>query len=147
MSIHFSVYPFGRLVTYTVEGVPTPAEVEAFLDAVLAHRSFCREFAFLGEAAAGGAPHGAFTTSMAREVRARAKRLAPCKWAVLVASPTGHDLVVRRAERTQDSGVEVAPFRTPDEALNWLGTISVTPGRGPNRDDAPLPRPSPSGTR
>src|SRR5947208_2125435 len=100
MPIQFSVYPFGRLVTYSVERVPTPAEVQAFLDAVLMHRDFRRGFAFLGEATTGDIPHAAFTTNMAREVQARAKRLAPCKWAVLVTSPAGHGLVLRRAAQT-----------------------------------------------
>lgn len=139
MPIQFSVYPFGRLVVYTVETVPTSAEAGEFLDAVIGHRKFRREFAFLGEAAAGNVPHAAFTTALAREVLARRNRLAPCKWAVLVLSEPGLDLVEKRAEPFLDSDIEVAAFLAVDDAINWLGTITVHPEDGPTQPDAPAP--------
>jgi hypothetical protein len=143
MPIQFSVYPFGRLVVYTVETVPTPAEAGEFLDAVLAHRKFRREFAFLGETTAGNVPHAAFTTALAQEVLARRNRFAPCKWAVLVLSEVGLDLVQKRAESLLDSDIEVAAFLTMDDAMNWLGTVTVRPGDSPAEPDAPE-RPSDS---
>jgi hypothetical protein len=144
MPISFTVYRFGRLVTYTVEGVPTAAEVAEFLDAVLAHRYFRRGFAFLGEVIASDIPHAAFTTDFAREIEARALYLAPCKWAVQVSSRAGHGLVMRRASRMEDIGVEVATFRTLDDATNWLGSVSMNPERDQERDQKPGDSPSPS---
>ncbi|MCI0702962.1 MAG: hypothetical protein L0241_17940 [Planctomycetia bacterium] len=140
MSIQFSVSPFGRLVFYKVNGVPTPAEARAFLNEVLSHRNFRRGFAFLGESTSSDIPHAAFTTTLAREVLAQANRLAPCRWAVLVPSQTGQELVRRRAAQTEGSGVEVAPFLTMEDATNWLGSINEYPAERnylEDREDAP----------
>ena len=49
MGISFTIYPFGRLVRYTVEGTATVDEAGAFLDAALTHPRFERGFMFLGD--------------------------------------------------------------------------------------------------
>jgi hypothetical protein len=123
VSIHFTVYPVGCLIRYQVRGVPTTAEAAAFLDAVLAHRRFRSGFAFLGEAGDDN-PQVPYTALLAAEVRARADRLAPCRWAVVVSSTAGTDLVRSWAEEIPTAGVEVVPFPTTAEAIDWLaGTV------------------------
>ena len=122
MGIRFDVYPLVCLVRYTANGAVTANDARQFLDAVLAHRHFEPGFDFLGDAnATGREPDAAYTAALANEVRARADVLSPCRWAVVVSSPGGLALVRLWAPLTQAGGVEVAPFRTPDDAMAWLG--------------------------
>lgn|SRR5262245_779003 len=138
MPIHFIVYPIGRLVKYQVEGVPTPAESRDFLDAVFAHRAFRKGFAFLGEPTAGHVPHAAYTSHLAREVEARSDRLGPCHWAVVVTSPAGHALVTMRAAATRRGGVEIKPFLTLEEAMEWLSESDENTPLKPNQPPSSL---------
>jgi hypothetical protein len=122
VSIRFDVYPLVCLVRYTANGPVTPDDARQFLDGVLAHRHFDPGFDFLGDAiGAGRDPDAVYTAALAHEVRARAHLLAPCRWAVVVPTPGGLALVRLWAPLTREGGVEVAPFRTADDAMAWLG--------------------------
>jgi hypothetical protein len=122
MPIRFSIYPIGQLVTYTVEGAATADEVREFLDAVFADRRFRRGFDFLGDIAGDAAePDAAYTTAVGGEVLARLARLRPCRWAVIVPSRAGYEMVLARVVPACAGGVEVAPFPNWDEAMGWLG--------------------------
>jgi hypothetical protein len=119
--IRFKVYPLGRLVRYEVEGPVTPDDARQFLDAVLGHRHFEPGFDFLGQRrGSGGAPDAAYPPAVAREVRARVDLLTPCRWAVVVSSPSGLEPVRLLADLTREGGVRVTPFATEAEATKWL---------------------------
>ena len=129
MGIPFTVYPLVFLVRYTVEGPVTPDDARRFLDAVLADPHYRRGFDFLGEGRTAGVPDAGYPEVLAYEVWGRAADLTACRWAVVAASPGGVALVRMRAVLTRKEGVEVAPFLTPEAALEWLGarTARITP--------------------
>ncbi len=122
MAIRFSVHPSARLVTYEVEGTATRDDAKEFLDAVLAHPNFERGFAFLGDRRGPGSePDMTYVRAVAKEVQARASRLAPCRWAVALSTAAGFGAIRLCNLLTLESGVEMAPFMTPDQAAEWLG--------------------------
>ena len=122
MAIHFTIHPSARLVTYAVEGTATHDDAREFLDAVLAHPNFERGFAFLGDRRGpSGEPDMAYVRAVANEVRARASRLAPCRWAIALSTAGGFGAVRMCNLLTLESGVEMAPFMTPAQAVEWLG--------------------------
>ena len=134
MAIRFTVHPSARLVTYAVEGTTTRDDAREFLDAVLAHPNFERGFAFLGDRRGpDGEPDMAYVRAVAKEVRARASRLAPCRWAIALSTPAGFGAVRMCNLLTLESGVEMAPFMTPTQATEWLGT-----GLNGSRDALPF---------
>src|SRR4029450_7315204 len=110
MGISFTVYPVGRLVRYTVEGIDTPDDARAFLDAALAHRHFERGFMFLGDRRWAADPDAAFVRAMDQEVRTRLALLSPCRWAVVVSTPTAFAAIRALGSLLQASGVEAVPF-------------------------------------
>jgi hypothetical protein len=121
MPVHFAIDAAARLVAYAVEGDATPEEAREFLDAVLARPDFERGFYFLGDRRAAALPDAVFVREVAREVRSRAGSLAPCRWAVVVPSLAAFGMVRMWGVLTERSGVEVVPFTSPDEAIEWLG--------------------------
>jgi hypothetical protein len=125
VTIRFAVCPRTRLVVYTIDREPMPRDALAFLDAALAHPSYRRGFGFLGEGRGRVAPDAAFNPALAREVRARVDLLAPCKWTAVVASPAGLAMVRTWAAPARGGGVEVAPFLTVEEAVEWAGASTA----------------------
>jgi hypothetical protein len=79
VGIQFTVYPVARLVTYTVEGLPTDLEASDFIEAVLARRHFKRGFDFLGECQTTDEPGAAYHPALARAVRGSAVAVGPCQ--------------------------------------------------------------------
>jgi hypothetical protein len=58
---------------------------------------------------------------VAFEVIDRRAVLGPCRWAVLVASDLGYGMARMWGLLTESSGVEIHPFRSAGEAVEWLG--------------------------
>jgi len=122
MAINFTVYPVGRLVRYTVEGTDTPDDTRTFLDAALAHRHFQRGFMFLGDRRWAADPDAAFVRAMDQEVRARLSLLSPCRWAVVVSTPTAFAAIRTLGSLLQSSGVEAVPFMSMEAAAEWVAS-------------------------
>ena len=120
MGIQFTVYPVAGLVSYAVDGPATDAQAGAFLAAVVAHPHFQRGFDFLGEGGGPGEPDAAYSPPLARAVRSRTADVAPCRWAVVVSSHHGPGAVRRWAELVLADGIEVAPFLSRSDAVDWL---------------------------
>ena len=122
MSIHFTIDRCERLVTYVVEGGTCPVEACTFFDAVLEHPHYRCGFDFFGDLRRmGGAPEPHYVYAVAAEVVAHAVMLGPWRWAVVVADDTAHDRVRMWAALAAPSGVLIHPFRTSEEAADWLG--------------------------
>ena len=69
MRIPFTIHASSRLVTYAVEGDPSPEEAREFLDAVQGHSDFVCGFNFLGDYRRCTADPGpSFVRGFAREI-------------------------------------------------------------------------------
>lgn len=127
MDISFDVDPSERLLSYVVEGTPTADETRDFLNAVVAHPDFEPGFGFSGDCRRlGDDPGMVYVRALAREVRARAGELGPCRWGLVFSTAGGFTAVRICSLLTFGSGIEFAPFRTPEEAEAWLCVRSTT---------------------
>jgi hypothetical protein len=110
------------LVTYTIKGVPTIEKLCAFFDAVAASPGFETGFAFLGDCRQFlGDPDVTLIRAVAKEIRARADKLGPCKWALVFSTPGGFGAVRVCSLLIHGSGIELESFMTVAEAETWLG--------------------------
>lgn len=136
MDISFDVYPSERLVSYVIEGTPTADETRDFLNAVVAHADFEPGFGFSGDCRRlGNDPGMVYVRALAREVRARAGELGPCRWGLVFSTAGGFTAVRICSLLTFGSGIEFAPFRTPQEAGAWLSEgTTIEFGRSSKRD-------------
>jgi hypothetical protein len=109
-----------------VDGVATRDQAREFLDAVLAHPHFERGFAFLGDRrnVASGLD-AAYIGAVVDEIRHRAHVLAPCRWAVVVATEDGFGAIRMCAMLSDRTGVQIAPFTSADRAAEWAGRTST----------------------
>jgi hypothetical protein len=120
--IHFAIDPRQRLVIYSVERDATPEEAREFFREVASHPAFRTGFDFLGDRlGVGAAPEPTYIYSVAAEVNARARQLAPCRWAVVVRDPLGFGMARMWSLMAQNSGVEIRAFQRADDAVAWLG--------------------------
>jgi hypothetical protein len=122
MTSRFTVYPMGRLVRYTVEGTDTPGDIGKFLDAALSHRHFKRGFMFLCDRRWAADPDITFVRTMDHEVRCRLPLVSPCRWAVVVSTPTAFAAIRTLGSLLQASGVEAVPFMNMEAAAEWVAT-------------------------
>jgi hypothetical protein len=122
MGIQFAIDRRVRLVIYLVDGDATQAEARAFFDAVLAHPEYRCGFDFLGDRrGACATPDPGYVFAVSAEVLTRASVLGSCRWAVVVADDAAHDRAQTWAAMVAPSGVLIHPFRTAEEAADWLG--------------------------
>jgi hypothetical protein len=121
VSVSFSIDTRTGLVCYAVEGAAALPEAGGFLVELLTHRDFQRGFHLLGDRrGVRVAPTAAEIQAVAARVRSHAESLAPCKWAVVVASEEEFGAVRTWALLVRRAGVEVAPFTSATRARAWL---------------------------
>jgi hypothetical protein len=121
MPIHFAIDRQNRLVAYVVEGTATTEEARAFLDAVMRHPHYRYGFDFFGDRRdVDAAPEPNYIFAVAAEVNARAARLAPCRWAVIVDGEVAHGMARMWGLLAAGSGVDIRPFHSAADAREWL---------------------------
>jgi hypothetical protein len=122
MGVHFTIDTDARLVAYAVEGYVTADQARAFIAGILTHPDYELGFNFLGDRReVEREPDSAYIQAVSMEVIARKARLGPCRWAVLVSSDVGYGMVRMCGLLTAGTGVYIRPFRTMEEATEWLG--------------------------
>jgi hypothetical protein len=122
MPVHFTIDPAARLVVYIVQGNATPEEAVEFLDAVISHPRFERGFNFLGDRRdVVRGPNSGYVYGVTALVNVRKKAIAPCRWAVIVSDDYAYGMARMWGIMTEKSKVEILPFRTAEEAVEWLG--------------------------
>jgi hypothetical protein len=122
MPIHFAIDRRQRLVSYVVEGNATAAEARDFFNQVLRHPDYRCGFDFFGDRrGVDAAPEPTYIYAVAAEVNARARQLAPCRWAVVVSDILGFGMARMWAILAEQSGVTIHPFQSAEEAAAWLG--------------------------
>ena len=120
MPISFFIQPDQRLVSYVIRGSTTVAEAQACLDEIISHPQFERGFGFVGDRRGIDEDATAdYMIAIGRLIKARANRLSPCRWAVMVRSEADFALVRVWAMALQDTGVVMEPFTVFDRANSW----------------------------
>ena len=129
MPVHFVIDPLVQIVAYVVEGDATPGEAREFFEAVIRHPDFEPGFDFLGDRRdVERVPGVSYIRAVADEVMAHQGELGRCKWAVIVSDDAAIGMVRMWGLMAELSGVEIEPFRSPQEATLWLGLpVSYAP--------------------
>jgi hypothetical protein len=128
--IQFTVEPELSLVSYTVTGSIRMNDAKEFFDAILTHPDFRRGFNFIGDRRdMVTARADEYARAVAALVEQNRRRLAPCRWAVLVPNPVAFGMARMWSLMASETGVSIQPFYELTEAIEWLG---LPPGSRPD---------------
>jgi hypothetical protein len=143
MAVRVEINAPARLVRATIGGPDnlTLPEFEAFLDDLAARPDFRPGFDVLYDRrAVTQMPDPAFVRAALGAIESRAQQVAGGRWAVVIGSQAGLEVVRLTALLGERSGVAARPFVTPGEALCWLDEEERRHGvGGPGRPAAATP--------
>lgn len=121
MSRGFTIDPSTRIVSYTAQGLLALDDACEFFDAVLAHPHYDHRYNFLGDCRGlTSEPSADYVRAVSHEVRARAKALGPCRWALVFSSSKAIGAARLCAELTQGYGIKFGLFVSVTEAVGWV---------------------------